>query len=395
MQRPIYLDYAATTPVDQRVADKMWQYLTIDGVFGNPASTHIYGLDAKLAVEDARVRVAQLINASPDEIIFTSGATESNNIAIKGAAYFHQDTRKHIITVKTEHKSVLDPCYALAEQGFDVEFITPQKNGLIDIAQLIEKIRHDTLMVSIMHVNNEIGIVQDLAQIGALTRAKNILLHVDAAQSAGRELIDVANMQIDLLSLSAHKMYGPKGIGALYMRRRPRVRLQALMEGGGHEQGLRPGTLATHQIVGMGEAAHLARLELEQDNQRLRVLRDELWAGLQDLPGIYLNTDLTHSASAFLNVSFAGLDGEMLLSALPGIALSTGSACTSAQTAPSHVLKALGVAPELAQCTLRMTLGRFTTTAEIAQVITWVRQAVLRLQGVKVWPTHGIMPDKN
>lgn len=376
MQRPIYLDYAATTPVDPRVATLMMRYLTAEGDFGNPASTtHIYGVIAKNAVEHARLQVASLINATPEEIIWTSGATEANNIAIKGAAYFHQHKKKHLITVKTEHKAVLDPCYALAEQGFEVDFLTPQKNGLIDFAQLNEKIRSDTLLVSVMHVNNEIGIIQDLARIGELTRSHNVLFHVDAAQSAGRVAIDVNAMQIDLLSLSAHKMYGPKGVGALYVRQKPRVRLQALMQGGGHEHGLRPGTLATHQIVGMGEAAHLAKLEMTQEMARIRALRERLWSSISDSPGLYLNTDFAHSAENFLNISIAHIDGELLLQAVSDIAVSMGSACTSALYTPSHVLKAIGVSDELAQSTLRITLGRFTTPEEIDRAGVVIKQA--------------------
>lgn len=366
MSKPIYLDYAATTPVDPRVAVKMWQYLTMEGDFGNPASsTHIYGAAAKQAVDNARAQVAALINASAQEIIWTSGATEANNLAIKGAAYFHQHKKKHIITVKTEHKAVLDPCYALAEQGFAIDFLTPQKNGLIDFEELTKTIRDNTLLVSVMHVNNEIGIIQDLAKIGEMARKHNILFHVDAAQSAGRIPIDVERMHIDLLSLSAHKMYGPKGMGALYVRRKPRVRLTPLMQGGNHEQGLRPGTLATHQIVGMGEAAYLAQTEMSQEMPRLKALRDQLWEKICDLPGIHLNTDFAHSAANYLNISFENVDGELLLQAVNELAVAIGSACTSALFTPSHVLKAIGLDDQLAQSTLRLTLGRFTSAQDI------------------------------
>jgi cysteine desulfurase len=378
MHRPIYLDYAATTPVDPRVAQKMWQYLMLDGDFGNPASTtHIYGAIAFDAVEQARLEVAHLINATPQEIIWTSGATEANNLAIQGAAYFYQHKKNHIITVKTEHKAVLDVCYSLAEQGFKVDFLSVQKNGLIDFDELNSLINDKTLLVSIMHVNNEIGVIQDLEKIGQLTKQHHALFHVDAAQSAGRVLIDVEKMQIDLLSLSAHKMYGPKGVGALYVRHKPRVRLQPLMHGGGHEQGLRPGTLPTHQIVGMGMAARLATLEMRQDMQCLQALRDQLWEFIKDLPGIHLNTDFAYAAGNYLNISFAHIDGELLLQAVSEIAVSMGSACTSAHYTPSHVLKAMGISDELAHSTLRITLGRFTTHNEITTAGAVIKQAIL------------------
>ncbi len=380
MQRPLYLDYAATTPMDTRVREAMWSYLTLDGEFGNPSSIHAYGSAAMHAVDIARMQVAQLIGATPQEIIWTSGATEANNLALKGSAYFYQSKKKHIITVKTEHKSVLDPCYALAEQGFRVEMLTPQKNGLIPLQDLMMSICDDTLLVSIMHVNNELGVIQDIHQIGALTRKMGILLHVDAAQSAGRVPIDVAAMNIDLLSLSAHKMYGPKGMGALYVRRKPRVRLTPLMHGGGQEHGLRPGTLPTHQIVGMGVAAEIALQALPEEMPRLARLRDELWQQLKVIPGIDLNTDFAHAAANYLNVSIADVDGEALLHALPGLALSMGSACTSAQYTPSHVLKAIGVSDALAMSTLRMTIGRFTSEDEILSASMAIKNAVLHLR---------------
>ncbi|MFA6037610.1 MAG: IscS subfamily cysteine desulfurase [Legionellales bacterium] len=368
MQRPIYLDYAATTPVDPRVAAMMSQCLTLDGNFGNPSSTtHIYGAMALAAVEEAADNVAALINADASEIIWTSGATEANNLAIQGVAHFYQHKKNHIITVKTEHKAVLDVCYALAEQGFKIDFLSVQKNGLIDFDELNSLLNDKTLLVSIMHVNNEIGVIQNLEKIGRLVKQHQALFHVDAAQSAGRVPIDVEKMQIDLLSLSAHKMYGPKGIGALYVRKKPRVRLQPLMYGGGHQQGLRPGTLATHQIVGMGEAARLAKIEMCEDMQRIKNLRDELWNHIKHLPNIYLNTDFAHCAANYLNISFENIDGEVLLQKLADIAVSMGSACTSAQPTPSHVLKAIGVGDQLAQSTLRITLGRFTTDEEIAK----------------------------
>lgn len=366
MQRPIYLDYAATTPVDPRVAHVMSQCLTLDGNFGNAASTtHIYGAMALAAVEQAQVYVADLIHANPDEIIWTSGATEANNLAIQGAAHFYQHKKNHIITVKTEHKAVLDVCYALAERGFKIDYLTPEKNGLINFDELKNLLSSNTLLVSIMHVNNELGIIQDLEKIGQLVKQHQALFHVDAAQSAGRVPIDVEKMQIDLLSLSAHKMYGPKGIGALYVRKKPRVRLQPLMYGGGHQQGLRPGTLPTHQIVGFGEAARLAKLEMFDDMQRIKDLRDELWNHIKHLPNIHLNTDLAHCAANFLNISFENIDGEILLQKLSDIAVSMGSACTSAQQTPSHVLKAIGISDQLAQSTLRVTLGRFSSPSDI------------------------------
>ncbi|MGA2654616.1 MAG: IscS subfamily cysteine desulfurase [Gammaproteobacteria bacterium] len=377
MQRPIYLDYAATTPVDSRVADKMAQCLTIDGNFGNPSSTtHIYGAMALDAVETARQQVADLINAQAEEIIWTSGATEANNLALQGAAHFYQQKKNHIITVKTEHKAVLDVCYALAEQGFKVDFLSVQKNGLIDFEELKSVLNDKTLLVSVMHVNNEIGVIQDIEKIGALAKQHQALFHVDAAQSAGRVPIDVEKMQIDLLSLSAHKMYGPKGAGVLYVRKKPRVRLQALMYGGGHQQGLRPGTLATHQIVGMGEAAKIAKAEMSHDMARLKHLRNQLWTMIKDLKGLHLNTDFDHAAVNFLNISFDNIDGEILLQRLADIAVSMGSACTSAVQTPSHVLKAIGISDQLAQSTLRITLGRFTSEAEIIKTGQLIQQLI-------------------
>jgi cysteine desulfurase len=376
MQRPIYLDYAATTPVDPRVAAMMSQCLTLDGNFGNPASTtHIYGAMALDVVDQARLDVADLIQAQAEEIIWTSGATEANNLAIQGAAHFYKLKKNHIITVKTEHKAVLDVCYALSEQGFKVDYLSVQKNGLIDFDELKSLLSNNTLLVSMMHVNNETGIIQDIEKIGQLTKQHQALFHVDAAQSAGRVPIDVEKMQIDLLSLSAHKMYGPKGIGALYVRRKPRVRLQPLMYGGGHQQGLRPGTLATHQIAGMGMAARLAKKEMLADMQGITQLRHQLWALIKDLPGLHLNTDFTHAAGNYLNISFENIDGEVLLQALSEIAVSMGSACTSAEKTPSHVLKAMGVSDQLAQSTLRITLGRFTSESDIECAGAVIRKA--------------------
>ena len=381
MKLPIYMDYSATTPVDPRVAELMCSYLTPDGKFGNPASrSHQFGWDADDAVEEARNQVAALINANPKEIVWTSGATESNNLAIKGVAHFYQKRGKHIVTCKTEHKAVLDTCRQLEREGFEVTYLDPEPNGLIDLAKLEAVLRDDTILVSIMHVNNEIGVIQDISAIGELTRSKKILLHVDAAQSAGKELIDTETMNIDLLSLSAHKIYGPKGVGALYVRRKPRVRLEAQIHGGGHERGMRSGTLATHQLVGMGEAFRIAREEMAQDNERILGLRNRLWAGLNDMEEVYLNGDLVQRTSGNLNASFAYVEGESLIMALKDIAVSSGSACTSSSLEPSYVLRALGREDELAHSSIRFTIGRFTTEEEVDYVIQLVRRQVLRLR---------------
>ena len=381
MKLPIYLDYAATTPVDGRVAEKMAQYLTLDGKFGNPASrSHVFGWDAEAAVEEARQHVADLINADPKEIVWTSGATESDNLAIKGAAYFYQQKGKHIITCKTEHKAVLDTCRYLERNGFEVSYLDPEPNGLIDLHKLEAAIRPDTILVSIMHVNNEIGVITDIDAVGKIARAKGVLFHVDAAQSAGKVPIDVSQMPIDLMSFSAHKVYGPKGIGALYARRKPRVRLEAQMHGGGHERGLRSGTLATHQIVGMGEAFRLAKLEMAADNERIRALRDRLWNNLKDLEEIYVNGDLERRIAGNLNVSFNFVEGESLIMALKDIAVSSGSACTSASLEPSYVLRALGRSDELAHSSIRFTIGKFTTESEIDYTIHLVRGKVEKLR---------------
>jgi len=375
------MDYSATTPVDPRVAELMCSYLTPDGKFGNPASrSHRFGWDADDAVEEARNHVAALINANPKEIVWTSGATESNNLAIKGVAQFYHRQGKHIITCKTEHKAVLDTCRHLERDGYEVTYLDPEPNGLIDLAKLEATLRDDTILVSIMHVNNEIGVIQDVAAIGELTRPKKILLHVDAAQSAGKVPIDMETMNIDLLSLSAHKLYGPKGIGALYVRRKPRVRLEAQIHGGGHERGMRSGTLATHQIVGMGEAFRLAKLEMAEDNARILGLRNRLWAGLSDMEEVHLNGDLEQRVAGNLNVSFAYVEGESLIMALKDIAVSSGSACTSASLEPSYVLRALGRDDELAHSSIRFTIGRFTTEEEVDFVIDLVRKQVHRLR---------------
>ncbi len=381
MKLPIYMDYSATTPVDPRVAEKMCQYLTPDGAFGNPASrSHQFGWEADKAVSEAREQVAALLNADPKEIVWTSGATESDNLAIKGAAHFYQRQGKHIITVKTEHKAVLDTCRQLEREGFEVTYLDPEPNGLIDLGRLEAALRDDTILVSIMHVNNEVGVIQDIEAIGELTRSRKILFHVDAAQSAGKVPIDVQKMKVDLISLSAHKIYGPKGIGALYVRRKPRVRLEAQMHGGGHERGMRSGTLATHQIVGMGEAFRIAREEMAEENARILGLRNRLWAGLSDMEEVYLNGDLEQRVAGNLNVSFAYVEGESLIMALKDIAVSSGSACTSASLEPSYVLRAIGREDELAHSSIRFTIGRFTTEEEVDHVIKLIREQVERLR---------------
>ncbi len=381
MKLPIYMDYSATTPVDPRVAEKMCQYLTPDGVFGNPASrSHTFGWAADDAVEQARCDVAALLNADPKEIVWTSGATESDNLAIKGAAHFYQKQGKHIITCKTEHKAVLDTCRQLEREGFEVTYLDPEPSGLIDLGKLEAAMRDDTILVSIMHVNNEIGVIQDIEAIGEMTRARKILFHVDAAQSAGKVPLDMERMKVDMLSLSAHKIYGPKGIGALYVRRKPRARIEAQMHGGGHERGMRSGTLPTHQIVGMGEAFRIAREEMAQENERIIQLRDRLWNGIKEMDEIYLNGDLERRVAGNLNVSFAYVEGESLIMALKDIAVSSGSACTSASLEPSYVLRALGRPDELAHSSIRFTIGRFTTAEEIDYVISLISQQVNRLR---------------
>ncbi len=387
---PIYLDYSATTPVDPRVADKMRQYLTPDGEFGNPASrSHSFGWHAEEAVDEARSQVAALIGADPREIIWTSGGTESDNLAIKGAAHFYRKKGKRIVTVKTEHKAVLDTCRQLEREGFEVTYLAPRENGLLDLEDLRAALREDTTVVSVMHVNNEIGVIQDIAAIGAMTRERGVILHVDAAQSAGKIPIDVHAMGVDLMTLSAHKIYGPKGIGALYVCRKPRVRLEAQMHGGGHERGLRSGTLPTHQIVGMGEAFRIAREEMAEESARVRALRDRLWNGLNEMDEVYLNGDLERRAPGSLNVSFNFVEGESLIMALKDIAVSSGSACTSASLEPSYVLRALGRNDELAHSSLRFTIGRFTTEEEVDRTIGLVKRAVRRLRELSpLWEMH-------
>ena len=381
MTLPIYLDYSATTPVDPRVAEKMMQYLTLDGIFGNPASrSHRFGWQAEEAVDEARNHIAELIGADPREIVFTSGATESNNLAIKGIAHFYRNQGKHIITCKTEHKAVLDPCRYLESDGFEVTYLDPQSNGLVTLDQFRDAMRDDTILVSLMHVNNEIGVIQDVAAIGELCRSRKIFFHVDAAQSAGKLPIDVEAMKIDLLSMSAHKIYGPKGIGALYVRRKPRVRLEAQMHGGGHERGMRSGTLPTHQIVGMGEAFRLAGLEMAEESARILALRDRLWNGLKSIEEVHINGDLEHRVPGNLNVSFAYVEGESLMMGLKDLAVSSGSACTSASLEPSYVLRALGMSDELAHSSIRFSIGRFTTAEEIDYTISLIQKEIGRLR---------------
>lgn len=377
--RPIYLDYSATTPVDPRVAEEMVPWLTEH--FGNPASrSHAYGWEAEEAVEKARVQVASLLKADPREIIWTSGATESDNLAIKGVAHFYQEKGKHLITVRTEHKAVLDAMRELERQGFEVTYLDVQESGLIDLETLKAAIRPDTILISVMMVNNEIGVVQDIEAIGELTREKGIVFHVDAAQAAGKVEIDLSELKVDLMSLSAHKIYGPKGIGALYVRRKPRIRLEAQMHGGGHERGLRSGTLPTHQIVGMGKAFALAEAEMKEENQRIRRLRDRLLAGIQEIPETYVNGDMEYRVPHNLNVSFNYVEGESLIMAIKELAVSSGSACTSASLEPSYVLRALGRNDELAHSSIRFSIGRFTTEEEIDKAIELLKTRVGKLR---------------
>ncbi len=390
LKLPIYLDYSATTPVDPRVAKAMMECLTPEGNFGNPASrSHAFGWKAEEAVDEARKNVAALVNADPKEIVWTSGATESNNLAIKGAAHFYSKNGKHIITLKTEHKAVLDACRQLEREGFEVTYLEPETDGLVDIDKLKAAIRDDTVLISIMHVNNEIGVVQDIKTIGALAREKKIIFHVDAAQSPGKVEIDVKDMNVDLMSFSAHKTYGPKGIGALYVCRKPRVRIEAQMHGGGHERGMRSGTLPTHQIVGMGEAFRIAKEEMASENERIRALRDRLLNGLNDMEEVYINGDLDHRVPHNLNMSFNFVEGESLIMALKDIAISSGSACTSASLEPSYVLRALGRDDELAHSSLRFSIGRFTTEEDVDHAIKVIRQAVSKLRDLSpLWDMY-------
>ena len=386
--RPIYLDYAATTPVDPRVAAKMIPYLFEQ--FGNPASrSHAYGWAAEEAVEMAREQVAALVGADPKEIVWTSGATESNNLAIKGAAQFHQRKGKHLVTLRTEHKAVLDTMRELERIGFPVTYLDVQENGLLDLDVFRAALRPDTLLASVMFVNNEIGVIQDIAAISAICREKGVLLHVDAAQATGKVDIDLESLPADLMSFSAHKTYGPKGIGALYVRRKPRVRLEALIHGGGHERGLRSGTLATHQIVGMGEAYRIAREGMQIENERIRVLRDRLLVGFTDMGEVFVNGDLEQRVPHNLNISFNLVEGESLLMGIKDVAVSSGSACTSASLEPSYVLRALGRSDELAHSSIRFSVGRYTTVEEVDAVIGMVRKTVAKLRALSpLWDMH-------
>ncbi|OXI18570.1 IscS subfamily cysteine desulfurase [Burkholderia sp. AU15512] len=386
--RPIYMDYSATTPVDPRVVAKMVPFLHEQ--FGNPASrSHGYGWEAEQAVEEARAHVAALLGADPREIVWTSGATEGNNLAIKGAAHFYQGKGKHLVTVKTEHKAVLDTCRELERQGFDVTYLDVREDGLLDLDAVQQALRADTILVSVMLANNETGVIQPVAEIGALCRARGIVFHCDAVQAAGKIPVDVNTLNVDLLTVTAHKVYGPKGIGALYVRRKPRVRIEAQMHGGGHERGMRSGTLPTHQIVGMGEAFRLAKEEMAEESRRVGALRDRLLAGLSTLDEVYVNGDLTRRIPHNLNVSFNFVEGESLIMGIKGVAVSSGSACTSASLEPSYVLRALGRSDELAHSSIRFTLGRFTTEAEVDSVIAQVRDTVGKLRELSpLWDMH-------
>jgi cysteine desulfurase len=379
MKKPIYLDNSATTPVDPRVAAKMIPYLTEK--FGNPGSrSHAYGWEAETAVEEARAHVAALLNADPKEIVWTSGATEGDNLALKGAAHFYHGKGKHIITVKTEHKAVLDTVRELERQGFEATYLSPEPNGLLDLEKLKAAIRPDTILVSVMMVNNEIGVIQDIAAIGEICRPKGIIFHCDAVQAAGKVEIDLAKLKVDLMTVTAHKVYGPKGIGAQYVRRKPRVRIEPQIHGGGHERGMRSGTLATHQIVGMGEAFRIARLEMGAENERIRGLRDRLWKGLSEIEEVHLNGDLEQRIPGNLNVSFNFVEGESLIMGIKEIAVSSGSACTSASLEPSYVLRALGRSDELAHSSIRFTIGRFNTAEEIDFSVDLLKRKIAKLR---------------
>jgi len=385
---PIYLDYSATTPVDPRVAQKMIPYLTEQ--FGNPASrSHPFGWEAEKAVEEARGHVAALLNADPKEIVWTSGATEGNNLAIKGAAHFNKGKGKHIITQKTEHKAVLDTVRELERQGFEATYLDPEPDGIVDLKKLEAAIRPDTILVSIMMVNNEIGVIQPIAEIGEICRARGIVFHCDAVQAAGKITIDLQKLKVDLLTVTAHKVYGPKGIGALYVRRKPRVRIEPQIHGGGHERGFRSGTLATHQIVGMGEAFRIAKAEMATENERIRFLRDKLLEGIREIEEVYVNGDLERRIPGNLNVSFNFVEGESLIMAIKDVAVSSGSACTSASLEPSYVLRALGRSDELAHSSIRFTLGRFTTEAEIDYTVDLIKRKIAKLRALSpLWEMH-------
>ncbi len=388
MKTPIYLDYSATTPVDPRVAQKMIPYLTEH--FGNPASrSHAYGWEAEQAVEEARAQVAALVNCDPKEIVWTSGATESINLALKGAAHFYADKGKHLVTVKTEHKATLDTMRELEREGFAVTYLDVGQDGLVALEAFRAALRPDTILASVMAVNNEIGVIQDFPAMGAICRERGIVFHVDAAQATGKIPLDLAALKVDLMSFSAHKTYGPKGVGALFVRRKPRVRIEAQMHGGGHERGMRSGTLATHQLVGMGEAFRLARLEMATESERVRMLRDRLWKGLSTIEEVYLNGDMERRVPHNLNVSFNFVEGESLIMAVKDIAVSSGSACTSASLEPSYVLRALGRSDELAHSSIRFTVGRFTTAEEIDFAVNLLRQKVAKLRELSpLWEMH-------
>jgi cysteine desulfurase len=398
MKLPIYLDYASTTPVDPRVVTKMQECLSLEGNYGNPASrSHEFGWKAEEAVEEARANVASLVNCDHREIVWTSGATESDNLAIKGAAKFYRKKGNHIITSKLEHKAVLDSCRQLEREGFEVTYLDPDATGIIKPEELVKNIKDETILVSLMHVNNEIGVINDIAALGEITRENGIVFHVDAAQSTGKVPIDLANLKVDLMSFSAHKTYGPKGVGALFVRRKPRVRLEAMIHGGGHERGMRSGTLPTHQIVGMGEAFKLAEKEMSADNERVSALREKFWQGLKDIEEVHLNGHEEKRAAGFLNVSFNFIEGESLIMALKDIAVSSGSACTSASLEPSYVLRALGLKDELAHSSIRFALGRFTTEQEVDYTINLVKDSVTKLRELSpLWDMYqdGIDLDK-
>mgnify|MGYP001109101400 CR=1 FL=1 len=395
MHLPIYMDYSATTPVDPRVAAAMIPYLTEK--FGNPASrSHSFGWEADEAVEKAREQVAALVNADPKEIVWTSGATESNNLALKGAAHFYKDKGKHIVTVMTEHKAVLDTVRELEREGYAATYLDPEPNGLLDLDKFKAALRPDTIIVSVMLVNNEIGVIQDIAAIGEICRERGILFHVDAAQATGKVAIDLQKLKVDLMSFSAHKTYGPKGIGALYVRRKPRVRLEAQMHGGGHERGFRSGTLPTHQIVGMGEAFRIAKEEMAAENERIRMLRDRLWKGISDLEEVFVNGDMEHRVPHNLNVSFNFVEGESLIMAVKDIAVSSGSACTSASLEPSYVLRALGRSDELAHSSIRFTVGRFTTVEEVDYAVKLLHDKIGKLRELSpLWEMYKDGVDLN
>jgi len=395
MKTPIYLDYSATTPVDPRVAQKMIPYLTEQ--FGNPASrSHAFGWDAEKAVEEARGHVAALVNCDPKEIVWTSGATESINLALKGAAHFYKDKGRHLVTVKTEHKATLDTMRELERDGFSVTYLDVLPDGLLDLAAFTAALRPDTILVSVMAVNNEIGVIQDIAAIGEICRSRGIVFHVDAAQATGKIPVDFAALKVDLMSFSAHKTYGPKGVGALFVRRKPRVRIEAQMHGGGHERGMRSGTLPTHQIVGMGEAFRLAKLEMATENERIRMLRDKLWQGLATIEEVYVNGHMERRVPHNLNVSFNFVEGESLIMAIKDVAVSSGSACTSASLEPSYVLRALGRSDELAHSSIRFTVGRFTTEAEIDYTVDLLKRKVGKLRELSpLWEMHQEGVDLN